>query len=158
MELLKNGYIIVDYPYAQELRSLIITENYHRLDSILKDACKSNGELFLFLQQYYPFQFLEHIIAVRTAPDDDGIWHDDGSRLIGFSLSMNLSPENISGGALNIRKKGEEQFTSIAPLPFGKMVIFLTGQFGYEHKVDQVLSGKRTVVAGWGSDQLFDYN
>jgi len=45
-----------------------------------------------FFQSILDFQFCEHIIAIRKAPgDEEGIWHDDGSRSLGFSLSLNLN-------------------------------------------------------------------
>jgi hypothetical protein len=158
-ELLKNGFIELNLPFCEEFKSFVLNNDYEQLDRCFLEMTKPTGRLYSFLKEQCDFVYLEHIIALRSAPlDEDGIWHDDGSRIFGFSLSLNLNPEKITGGELYFRLKNSEDLTIFSPRPFGKIIIFLTGQFGYEHKVTQVTSGKRLVVAGWGSNELFNYN
>lgn len=154
-ELMANGHILVDYPYAKELLPFVKNQDYPALDQLFLYDSKAQGKLNLFLQTFYPFNFLEHILAIRTPPDDDGIWHDDGSRHFGFSLSLNLDHQSIVGGELLVRKKNSTIETKYLPQPFGKMIIFLSGEFGYEHKVNEVTKGSRFIAAGWGSKAPF---
>lgn len=153
--LMANGHILIDYPYAMELLPLVKNQDYQALDQLFLNDSKVNGKLNQFLQAFYPYNFLEHILAIRTPPDDDGIWHDDGSRHFGFSLSLNLDHENILGGELLVRKKNSQLETKYYPQPFGKMIIFLSGEFGFEHKVNKVTKGSRFIAAGWGSRAPF---
>ena len=146
------GFIKIKFPYAHELHPFVIEENFKELDLFLLKEFLPTGRYFQFFQDYFPVNSIEHIIAMRLAPhDEDGIWHDDGSRLYGFSLSLNLLPESIVGGELLFKAKDNTETTTFPPLPFGELVIFLTGEFGFEHKVCQVTAGKRLVIAGWGS-------
>lgn len=151
-QLQQDGFIIVQFPYSEELRPYVVTRNFLELDQLFLRELSKNGKYKKFLMEIVDTPFFEHIIAIRTDPDDDGIWHDDGSRYFGFSLSLNLVPSTISGGELLFKHKNSMDFQSIGPLPFGKMAIFLSGIYGYEHKVNQVLSGERIVIAGWGSN------
>jgi hypothetical protein len=154
-ELLSQGHILIDYPYAMELLPLVKNKDYQALDKLFQNDSKLDGKLNIFLQTFYPFNFLEHILAIRTPPDDDGIWHDDGSRHFGFSLSLNLDHENIEGGELLIRHKKLMVEKKYYPQPFGKMIIFLSGEFDFEHKVNEVTKGSRFIAAGWGSKAPF---
>ena len=87
--------------------------------------------------------------------DEEGIWHDDGSRKMGFSLSLNLAPQRIEGGELLIRHRllhpvqNDEGSLAIGPLSFGELVLFKTGLEGVEHRTRAVNKGNRLVLAGW---------
>lgn len=151
--LLENGYLKLELPFKNEILPMLEKRDWKNLDDFLLSESKKDGKLFLFLSNFLEFNHLEHIIAIRSAPDDeDGIWHDDGSRLMAFSLSLNLDPESIEGGELLFRKKADlNTVITIKPAPFGTIFLFLTGQFGFDHKVNQVTKGERKVVAGWCS-------
>lgn len=150
--LLESGYLLVDFPISGEVSELIKEKKWRELDQHFLNLSIPNGELRTFLKNFLDFETLEHIIAIRNAPDDeDGIWHDDGSRFLGFSLSLNLRPETISGGELRFKKKTEKESLIFAPLPYGQMVLFLSGIYGYEHMVSAVTGGERIVIAGWCS-------
>jgi hypothetical protein len=149
-EMLNTGHQIVQVSLDNEFKDLILKENWAALDSKLYSMCNKSGAIFELLTQIRPFKEIEHIIAMRQSPDEDGIWHDDGSRQLAFSLSLNMNCEKIEGGELSIRKKGHHHTISTIPtLPFGSMIIFLTGHDYFEHKTHCVREGKRLVAAGW---------
>lgn len=140
------------FPLEEKVRSFVIEKKWKELDQYFLDISRTGGSLRHFLNEFLDYETLEHIIAIRTAPEDeDGIWHDDGSRFAGFSLSLNLSPEKIEGGELLFRTKGENEAVVFPPQPYGTMIIFLSGLSGYEHKVNAVTKGERIVIAGWCS-------
>jgi hypothetical protein len=112
------------------------------------------GAVFEELRKYAEFSEIEFIISIRSSleePDEDGIWHDDGSRVLAFSLSVTLDPDGIEGGRLEIRKRGSDTPDSgYLPTPaFGSMIVFATGQQGFEHKINRVIRGERIIIAGW---------
>ena len=156
IELQNIGFTIVDFPLESVILEWLKNEDWKNLDDYFLAISKPDGLLNNFLAEFLDFQTLEHIIAIRSAPDDeDGIWHDDGSRFLGFSLSLNINPETISGGNLLFKKKIDPLPNTFPPQPMGKMIIFLSGIYGYEHMVSSVTSGKRIVIAGWcGSSAL----
>jgi hypothetical protein len=148
----RNGCLLTDYPLNDLILTYVKNRQWKELDNHFLEISRPGGSLFNFFQAYLTYTSLEHIIAIRTAPnDDEGIWHDDGSRFIGFSLSLNLAPESIAGGELYFKKKESTEMSCFRPLPFGKIVIFLSGVYGYEHKVSAVTQGERIVIAGWCS-------
>ena len=52
---------------------------------------KELNNIFEFLKQFHDFNFIEFIISIRDSQnewEEDGIWHDDGSRVFAFSLSL----------------------------------------------------------------------
>lgn len=150
------GYFVIDFlamlgsEEIAQVKNEVMSQNWTQLDQRVQRWNKKDGILFQFLSQYANFSSMEHIIAIRQAPDDeDGIWHDDGSRVLAYSLSFNLNPKEIVGGELLFRKKECAQEEKIFPLPFGQMIVFLTGTSGYEHKVCAVTQGERIISAGW---------
>lgn len=152
-ELRDQGFLIVDFPLDDCVSHFVVNKMWKELDDYFLKISKPQNMLHTFLSQYLDFNFLEHIISIRTAPtDEDGIWHDDGSRLLGFSLSLNLTPESIHGGELLFRKKGSENINYFSPQSFGKMILFLSGIYGHEHKVTAVTLHQRIVIAGWCSE------
>lgn len=152
--LFLNGFHLSYFPLEEEVRKLVETENWSELDRTFKDLTHKNGRLFKFLQKYHDFSEIEFIISIRDAQNDweeDGIWHDDGSRVFAFSLSLTLEPEKIVGGRLGVRAKGQDSFLEIPTPSFGTIILFLTGLYGFEHKIHQVKQGRRIIIAGWCS-------
>jgi hypothetical protein len=153
-ELFHQGYYQTTFSLSDEIKKLIIDENWEELDLSFKKLTSSSGELYQYLRTFHEFQAIEFIISIRDANnpwEEDGIWHDDGSRVFAFSLSLTLDPEEIDGGKLAIRKKGESFFSEIKTPEFGNIILFLTGLYGYEHKIHQVKEGRRIIIAGWCS-------
>lgn len=147
-----NGYTRHLWPLPPEVIKLIEQKNWTALDGYFQTQLKPERALRQLLDSYGSFGNVEFILSLRTAPDDeDGIWHDDGSRKLAFSLGLNLSPEQIEGGELLLKKKDEPEShaTRFAPLALGELVVFLTGEYGYEHRVLAVTKGERLVCAGW---------
>ena len=123
------------------------------IDELFKKITQPDGSLFNYLKKFHDFESIEFIISLRSSnnPDEeDGIWHDDGSRLMAFSLSLTNSPPK-RGGHLSFRKK-ESSIEDQIPTPdYGNIIIFLTGTYGFEHKTNAVLDGERLIIAGWCS-------
>ncbi len=153
-EIFTNGFQLHEFPISGEVKTWIQNNHWENLDNYFRLLTTREGELFRFLQNFAPFENIEFIISMRDAQnewEEDGIWHDDGSRVLAFSLSLTENPADIQGGVLGLRKKGEETFQEIPTPQFGKMIVFLTGVHGYEHKIHQVLKGRRIIIAGWCS-------
>ena len=149
-----SGYIIQKFPLEPAIKELVRQQNWDEIDQYFQKLSAPNGSLFEFLRKYQDFSHIEFIISLREAKnewEEDGIWHDDGSRLLAFSLSLTEKPENIQGGILEIRPKGEVESVKIATAPFGEIIIFQTGTGGYEHKINAVTRGARLIIAGWCS-------
>lgn len=151
-ELFSNGFHLDHFSVPDILKAFIASENWQALDDEFKRLTSKNGELFNFLKSFHDFEKIEFIISIRDSANDweeDGIWHDDGSRVFAFSLSLTEKP--IKGGKLGVRKKGENNFLLIPTPSYGGIILFLTGIYGYEHKIHQVTSGRRIIIAGWCS-------
>ncbi len=154
--LLENPFLVHKLELPEEFKFFVEKADYFQLNIVYEQSLKPHGFLRTFLENHCVFSDLDGIIAKREAPnDDEGIWHDDGSRSMGFSLSLNLFPENISGGNLLIRERflysdsNDLGSTIFPPQAFGTIVLFKTGQDGFEHRVTKVTAGKRIVLAGW---------
>ncbi|TDJ07317.1 MAG: 2OG-Fe(II) oxygenase [Deltaproteobacteria bacterium] len=151
--LLDLGFkkIILDLPNA--FKRAVETRNWEALDQDAFKVCGKDGLIYKELKRFHEFTQVEHLINIRQGPgDEDGIWHDDGSRYLAFSLSLNFSPQEIAGGELFLRKKGDKnKIVTLSPLPYGEMIVFLTGQYNFEHKVGAVTAGERINLAGWCS-------
>lgn len=153
-ELFSNGFHLTHVPLPEELRTFVEREDWNKVDKTFKELLKKDGSLFKFLQTFHEFNSIEFIISIRDAEnewEEDGIWHDDGSRVFAFSLSLTLGPEQIEGGRLGLRRKGEENYFNIPTPSYGGIILFLTGVYGFEHKIHQVKSGRRVIIAGWCS-------
>lgn len=147
---LPQGLIESQFTVSDEMQVALENRDWPLLDRLFSEACKPEGKLYQFLRNYLDFEQLDHIIAIRSAPgDEEGIWHDDGSRIMGFSLSLTRNFQQVSGGHLEFRKKGEQNGLSIPTRPLGTILLFLTGVYGYEHRVTAVSKGERIVIAGW---------
>ena len=114
---------------------------------------KPGNELYKILSTITVTNYIESMISLREAPDEEGIWHDDGSRELGFSLSLCLEPQNIKRGNFFLRNKESERLHIIKPSPIGTFTCFLTGKNGYEHRVEEVESGSRLMFVGWCSSE-----
>lgn len=150
-ELIENNIIQKTYPLPPEIIEYAQNENWLAIDQYFLEAERPGGALFEFMKTFLTFTSIEHIISIRTTPDEDGIWHDDGSRILGFTLSLTENPDKIIGGHLRFRKKGDIDFASLPTRPLGEMLIFKTGIYGFEHMVSAVTEGKRVLIAGWCS-------
>lgn len=151
---MKQGFKLETFSLPPELRNSVEKDDWNSVDATFHKLTASDGELFKFLRQYHEFQAIEFIISIRDSQNDweeDGIWHDDGSRVFAFSLSLSVDHENIEGGKLGLRKKGEESFTEIPTPAYGDIILFLTGIHGFEHKIHRVTKGRRVIIAGWCS-------
>jgi hypothetical protein len=146
--LLHNNF---ELPTAWE--KYIQNEEWAELDHFAGQFLQKDQPLGRYLGQIYDFKQIEHILALRQAPgDEEGIWHDDGSRALAFSLSLNLRPSIIKGGKLFLRPKGSQDKSSektVYPRPWGQITLFATGQQGWEHRTECVSGGSRLVLAGW---------
>lgn len=151
-ELFNQGYHLTHFPLSDEIRTLVTDEKWNELDAEFQKLTAKEGRLFKFLSQFHDFASIEFIISIRDSSnewEEDGIWHDDGSRVFAFSLSLTLG--EIKGGRLGVRHKGEDRFIQIPTPSFGGIILFLTGIYGFEHKIHQVLEGRRIIIAGWCS-------
>jgi hypothetical protein len=151
-ELNAKNIIQKTYPLPELIFNLVEKEDWLAVDQYFLKEELPGGSLHRFLSAFLEFKSIEHIIAIRSAPDDeDGIWHDDGSRILGFSLSLTINSAQTSGGHLRFRPKSEAEFQSITTRPIGEILLFKTGIYGFEHMVSAVTEGKRIVLAGWCS-------
>ena len=154
--LYQHGFFLTSLELENDLREMVLEKDWASLDAKIGSMCHRNGLLYETLKKVTHFESIEHLLSLRQAPDEDGIWHDDGSRVLAFSLSLNINPSQITGGALSIRKKGhktenEAAIYNINTLPFGTLTIFLTGHDHFEHMTNAVIEGNRLVAAGWCS-------
>lgn len=128
---------------------------YEACLSALKDGqCLSNVLKSLTLESFQTETFdYEIMLALRTGPQDEeeeGIWHDDGSRDFALSISLNPEPHTIDGGEVYVRQKqAPEVVSSLENLPWGHFWVFPTGKYGWDHRTSRVNSGNRLVLVIW---------
>lgn len=152
--LFNSGFHLTYFSLPDEIKNFVLTEDWSGLDTAMKDLTKKDGRLFNFLNSYHDFNDIEFIISIRDSTnewEEDGIWHDDSSRFFAFSLSLTIDAQTIKGGRLGIRQKGAERYLEIPTPEFGGIILFLTGIYGFEHRIHQVLEGRRIIIAGWCS-------
>jgi hypothetical protein len=153
-ELFQNGFHLSFFPLGEDIEAIVKAEDWNKLDQTFKELTQKDGRLFKFLQTFHDFNEIEFIISIRDSKnewEEDGIWHDDGSRVFAFSLSLTLNPDEIKGGRLGVRIKEDEKVFEIPTPGFGRIILFLTGLYGFEHKIHQVKEGRRIIIAGWCS-------
>jgi len=152
------GHISIKLKLPEIWKELSLKKDYEQLDTLAKTSLLSDGLLYLQMKKMAPEHFLkersfEHILSLREGPqreDFDGIWHDDGTRFLAFSMSLNEDYKSIMGGELLMRhKSSREKIQAISARAFGTLTVFATGQDEWEHKTNLVLSGSRLVLAGW---------
>lgn len=147
--LLPNGHLKYAIELEPKVQQLVLAQDWSALDQLAKTWLGPSGKIHDKLAQHCDFTSTEHILALREAPDDEGIWHDDGSRLMAFSLSLTLNHQAVIGGEIMLREKGQINGVNYPTQPWGTLIIFNTGRDGYEHRVSAVHTGKRLVLAGW---------
>ena len=148
--LLNEGYFIDFISLPSDILELSASDKFDSLDKRFFELTKDDGLLFNYLKQFCPLKEIEFIISLREAQDEweeDGIWHDDGSRMLAFSLSLTTTPP--IGGVLEFRKKGLEESNKISTPAYGNIIVFKTGIDQYEHKINKVENGRRLIIAGW---------
>jgi hypothetical protein len=154
-EIFRNGSCIRSFLIDDRLRESVLNENWDALDAQFRALTLPGAEFYNFLKTFHDFWSIDFIISIRDSANDweeDGIWHDDGTRVFAFSISFTFMPETLEGGQLEIRQKESESvLASIATPRFGDVILFLTGVHGLEHRTRRVLKGRRTVIAGWCS-------
>ncbi len=147
-KLKENGFIQIQLALPAIASTYIKNQDWNSLDTWLSSCLKPKGLLHLELSKFIVIKETEHIISIREDGDDeDGIWHDDGSREMAFTLS--LTQEKIQGGILQFKNKASKKVYEISTPKFGVLTVFLTGIHGYEHRVLRVTQGKRIICAGW---------
>ncbi|MBY0515540.1 MAG: 2OG-Fe(II) oxygenase [Bacteriovoracaceae bacterium] len=148
---MKDGFLVTPFPLPSGAKEFAKDQKWDELDGVMKNAV--HGELKTYLQQFKKFSHIEHMLALRDGdnPDEeDGIWHDDGSRVLAFSWSL-IFFGKPSGGTLGIRPRGTTEAIELGPFDPGTLIIFQTGIDGFEHRTSRVTHGKRLVCAGWCS-------
>lgn len=151
----QNAFIRTQVVLPDTIIRHVNNKKWELLDEEFLHLTSPDQALFNFFKSYLPkLKNIEFIINIRDANneyEEDGIWHDDGSRELAFSIGLNQRPKNIEGGKLKIRKKNSTEHQEIFPPSLGECYIFKTGIWGYEHKVTAVTKGRRIVIAGWCS-------
>lgn len=149
-KLLEAAPLSYQVSLPETLEQLIKSQAWNEVDALFTKLFNPHGSLRKKLLEIAEFDHIEHLISIRSAPnDEEGIWHDDGSRTLGFTIGLTCVKENIMGGMLEFRKKGDQKLTKLLNYNFGHMTVFPTGIFGYEHRVQKVTRGNRLLVAGW---------
>ena len=147
------GFLLTKFDLDQKIKTYALANEFEKIDECFQRLTKPDGKLFNYLKKFEVFNSIEFIISLRDAQnewEEDGIWHDDGSRILAFSLSI-LDSHEVQGGVLEIKQKTSTQSQKIAPFNFGEIVIFKTGTSGFEHKINAVTKGRRLIIAGWCS-------
>ena len=152
-QLQEQGYFLKEISLPPTVREAVIRRDWNQLDALIQTQIVPGGIIFNSLREYESFERMESIIAIRSSleyPDEDGIWHDDGSRVLAFSLSLTVDQSTLSGGILEVKKIASETSPALIPTPaFGTMIVFATGVKGFEHRITRVLQGERIIIAGW---------
>src|SRR4051794_39222193 len=117
LELLESrGYFLLPITLPAHLTERVAARDWSGLDQALGEETRPGGAIYQALSPFAGFSEIEHIISIRSSrelPDEDGIWHDDGSRILAFSLSLSLEHEKIEGGRLEIRRRARDDGESI---------------------------------------------
>jgi hypothetical protein len=152
----REGHLLSPIELPAEIRHAIENRDWERVDQLIQKETQPGGAIFKELRKYAEFTQIEFIISIRSSlkePDEDGIWHDDGSRVLAFSLSLTLSSDAVEGGRLEMRRRTREGVSEVLrsiPTPsYGTAIIFATGCQGFEHKINRVTGGERIIIAGW---------
>lgn len=148
------GFLLTSIELPAQVAAAVTARNWPELDALIHAECRPGGGIYSRLCEYGEFSEIEYLIAIRSSdqePDEDGIWHDDGSRTLAFSLSLNFDPETIEGGKLEIKKRTESESSAkaIPTPPYGTAIVFATGRDGFEHRIRKVSRGERIIIAGW---------
>lgn len=142
-----KAYHQIAFSLPSHFTLLIEEEKWDELDREIQTILNPEGSLYQEIEKFIAIKKTEFILSLRQNPDEDGIWHDDGSRELAFTLS--LTQEQIIGGDLELRHKEDKIIYTIPTPPYGTLTLFLTGVHHYEHRVLKVIKGKRLICAGW---------
>lgn len=151
-DLFKNGFHLTHFELEPTVKRWVEEGAWAEIDAHFQHLTAPGGKLFEFLLREHDFKNIEFILSIRDAQNDweeDGIWHDDGSRMFSFSLSLTLNADEVKGGCLRVKKKEWKSYSEIPTPRYGDIILFLTGAYGFEHKIHQVTQGTRVVIAGW---------
>lgn len=148
--LLQQGWLKFNTELPEAIRICVEEKNFTQLDQLISLELNPSGALYQKLSSLMAIQNIEFILTLRQSPDDeDGIWHDDGSRQLAFSLGLNPDVQHITGGELELRQYSKHTALRFSPLAWGEVLVFLTGNHGWEHRVLAVQHGLRLHAAGW---------
>ena len=151
---LPKGFCLDFLNISQVIVECIKKNDWNIVDKEFQALTSPGGQIYQHLLSYIQFNNIEYMISIRDSEnewEEDGIWHDDGSRVLAFSLSLTLNSHELEGGHLGIRKKGEVEYQKILTPEIGNMIVFLTGVHGFEHKIHAVTKGRRIMLVGWCS-------
>lgn len=158
---IKNtGSLSCNFSLPENWKTLALAKDYNSLYADIERSLPLKNILGAQIDQilnqvYGGCQTWEYewMLALRAGPQDkdqEGIWHDDSSRDLALSLSLNLIPEKIAGGMLLMRPRlTPNEVTTIAARTWGEGHLFATGKWGWEHKTTRVTSGNRLVLVVW---------
>jgi len=147
-QFFKQGFHNLFYAVPISWIHAIELRDWRSLDQLAGSALKKNGEIYKLIEPFCSINKTQHLISLRSAPDEAGIWHDDGSRELAFSLSLNF--KKFEGKGLGLRKKNQRDTTIyISFRELGTLTLFLTGAEGHEHRTEEVIKGERLILAGW---------
>jgi hypothetical protein len=153
-ESFPQGYALLKFPLDAAIAGWVKNEQWKEVETAFIKLTRPGAPLFQILKPFHDFSGIEIMISIRNAQNDweeDGIWHDDGSRVFAFSLSLTFDADQIEGGCLELRRKDSETSVMIPTPEYGTAILFLTGVHGFEHRTRQVLKGKRVILVGWCS-------
>lgn len=148
----KEGYSLQPFPIPPQTQEWIDKEDWASIYSAFEPLTAAGGAIFELLKSFCDFSSIELMLSIRDSQNDweeDGIWHDDGSRVFAFSLSLTPDASTVKGGEVELRKVGSETSQMIPTPSFGTAICFLTGVWGYEHRTRRVTAGKRIILVGW---------
>lgn len=115
------------------------------LANLVKEHSKS-----LFETEEFEWEIMLALREGPQDPEDEGIWHDDGSRDFALSISLNPSPTSYQGGSVLVRPKDNiQEIKELGPLPWGHYWLFATGRYGWDHRTTIVTHGNRLVLVLW---------
>ncbi len=158
--LTKDGLIPFSFNLPESWKELVQNRLFEELYQKIETSLQRDKDLWSQIDQkmaliYSPKQKWEYewMLALREGPqeeDQEGIWHDDSSRDLALSLSLNLDPQSIEGGELRLRHRSNREIvTSVKARPWGQAHIFATGKWDWEHKTSRVTLGNRLVLVVW---------
>jgi len=147
--MINTPFLQIQLNLPSKVREFSKNQNWKELDVWVECELKPLGLIYIELSRFIQIQKTEHIISLREPEsDEDGIWHDDGSRALAFTLSLTPN-KSVDGGTLELREKESLKTYDLETPGYGVLTIFKTGIDGYEHRVLRVEKGSRIMIAGW---------
>ena len=87
-----DGHLLLQLDLSREILDSARERDFNRLDSLMNEFIQKR--LSPMLSEYKEFNHIEHIISYRRGDDpyeEDGIWHDDGTRVLAFFFSLGFA-------------------------------------------------------------------